>query len=423
MIKKDFFSKEDIEQNEHLFKHLFDNENNLRIIVDKQFEIVAFNQILTAIINKALNPKLELIWKFASKRYFRDYIAVIISKIPLIDFLDALNLSIADLEPHYQYTHQARHVDWETSLAPTNYISIFSSDYQFMRGNYLYVYTKEQILYTIHLTLNRPLMIYNLKIPTNTEVYLGLQGKLKVKIKQHDKFIITARQKLLFWRKKIVKKKQILYAQNGDLKPQKLIVVCPYKQIAHSATPLTIIEYKKLRQFKNTQIISLIDKYDTYGLYDDSDNFIFEEYVKFIEEKRNKYQLTNQDIIFVGFSKGGSMCLNFYKFFKDSYFVVGTPQLNQITFAMNHSYALNYISKQKFAETIDYLVHEQMIADFIKLPNTFCFFAKDDKLSNARFVPPQELTVAAPHEHAAREMDQQIIEFISKIIGDDNEND
>ncbi|MGL4589240.1 MAG: hypothetical protein ACRCUP_03305 [Mycoplasmatales bacterium] len=410
-------------QTEKLIKKFF-AEKDVLIKYEHLFVIVEYSDILPALINKVLNTELELTWNYLPDRTFRDYICILSKQIKIFELLKELNISVIDLEQYYRYKYVPKEVDVEIKLTKNSkFISLYSTDYHFQHGKYLYVYTATSVLYTINVSLDRNLNVTNLQIPDDEQVYVGYQGKIDLKIKEHNHFKYSFKQRLLFLRKNIQKmqltnsNEKIMYKETGSTKPKKLIILNPYMQVAHSDTPLTIMEFKKLQtNVENCRFISLIDEWQTYMLYNGSGEFIFEDYVEFVKVQMNKYQLTEKDLIFIGFSKGGTICLNFHKYFLNSYYVVGTPQLNVISFAMKHSYLMNYISQTQFSRTIDYLYHLHTIEDFVKLPNTMCFFAKGDTLSNDTYHPAKSLIVDEIHEKAAQKMESKIIEFVQQIV-------
>ncbi|MGL4588915.1 MAG: hypothetical protein ACRCUP_01585 [Mycoplasmatales bacterium] len=387
---------------------------------DLVFDVECLEDVLVGLVSKVYERDLKICWTFVPAICFRDYFAELCCRLPMLSVLKQLKIEVCELEKNYYFKYYVeKHYKVVSIDDGHSYLSIKANG-QIHHAKRMLIYTKTEMLYKLNLDRSGELLLMNLRIPKNQQIFVGTDSAYQFKLKKHDKFIYTWKQRWIFFRKKVRNfNEEIVFKEKGTTSPQKLIILNPYKQTANSKTPLIVLDYPRLGKFQNCNFISLVDKWETYCLYNDYDEFIFEKYVDLIKNRMNKYQLLEEDLIFVGFSKGGTMCLNFYKYFPESYYVVGIPQLNLLKFAYNQIYGLTYISKTLFAQTIDFLNHELMIEEFIESPKTFCFFAKDDYLSNANFEPPAKLTVDACHDQAAYTMQKKIVRHIYQLVKND----
>lgn len=170
----------------------------------------------------------------------------------------------------------------------------------------------------------------------NKEVYLQENSSNKSRLEFSDSLVFHPEQ-LAFDAKYGVKihsleNNNIYYSlrKNSD-KPRKLLVTFPgvssYDNIHYRLSALTSLQSK----IKNCAILALQDKYGVYGNYmykTDDAHLIKPILISLISGLCAKFELTDNDIIFYGNSKGGSIALDYVDFYKESTFFIDIPQLN-----------------------------------------------------------------------------------------------
>lgn len=125
---------------------------------------------------------------------------------------------------------------------------------------------------------------------------------------------------------------ELCYSLSGDaVSPKKILVTFPgvsnFDNVNYRLSALTSLQAR----LKHTLIIALQDKEGVYGnyLYKDSFGNLFKPVVNsLISGLRSKFSLDDNDLIFYGNSKGGSIAIDYIDSFPNSAFFIDIPQLD-----------------------------------------------------------------------------------------------
>ncbi len=172
------------------------------------------------------------------------------------------------------------------------------------------------------------------------------------------------------------------FSLNSKAQPEKLLVTFPgfntSTNINYAVTKLGSMK----ERLSNVSVLAFQDyslQYGSYMVYDENGEELTKLIISKIKDTLNKAKLSEEDLVFYGNSKGGSIALQYTKEFPKARFIVDAPQIEVRT------KPLNGIVKHHFDETI-YLKNDFRNLICMKNENIYYGYSESDIGSNANIL-------------------------------------
>lgn len=133
----------------------------------------------------------------------------------------------------------------------------------------------------------------------------------------------------------------INYSLSGDkTNPKKMLVTFPgvsnFDNVNYRLSALTSLQSR----LKNVMVVAFQDKESVFGNYmHESENGapIYHAVKHFLKELCLQYGISLSDVIFYGNSKGGTIAIDYIKYFPDSKFFIDIPQMDLFNYASQNA--------------------------------------------------------------------------------------
>lgn len=220
----------------------------------------------------------------------------------------------------------------------------------------------------------------------------------------------------------------VFYSIRGNTTdPKRIIFTFPGFGPSTTRIPYAVSYLKNLtdEELTETLMVCFQDRYlvsGTYMLSDNAGESLYPRVVAAIKDLAEKYQISDENMLFFGASKGGSIALMYAQEFPKAHLLVGVPQMN-LPYYMNKPFFKNNLfrSRQIQESVQPETLLRQYIAENRKVDY---FYTNNDELSNysqIEFMSPAanvtKYRVDGVHGAVARKSLSTMLNIIRSFMG------
>lgn len=243
---------------------------------------------------------------------------------------------------------------------------------------------------------------------------------------------ITEQQKKYDEQYEVEQHGNVFYSLRGNLiNPKKIIFTFPGFGPSTTRIPYSVSYLKKITEadLDETMMVCFQDRYKVSGTYMLSDNAgrdLYPQVKKVIDKLIKKHRIADENMLFFGASKGGSIALYYAQEFPKAHLLVAVPQMN-LPYYMNKPFFRNnlYLLKQVHQEVQPEDLLRRYISENRKIDY---FYTNTDELSNHSLIEFEsgkprfsKYRVDGTHGQVANKILPSMLNIMRSFIGPSHE--